>query len=78
MPTFTVQRGKRYQAILSLDWVERLASNEILAQKFRELGFSDVRVSGKGSTRSAEALWPAQAASAEIPAQIKSIKEVGA
>jgi len=58
--------------------VERLASNDLVAQKFRELGFSDVRVSGKGSTRRAEALWPARDASAEIPTQIKSITEISA
>jgi len=78
MPSFTVRHGKRYHATLSLNWAERLASNELIAQKFRELGFSEVRVSGKGSTRTAEALWPAHEASAEIPSQIKSIREVGA
>jgi hypothetical protein len=78
MPMFTVHQGKRYQATVSLNWVERLASNQLVAQKFRDLGFSDVQVSGRGSTRSAQALWPAQDASAEIPAQIKTIKEVDA
>jgi hypothetical protein len=78
MPTFTVRQGKRYRATILLNWVERLASNEIVAQKFRDLGFSDVRVSGRGGTRSAQAIWPAQNASAEIPPQIKSIEEVEA
>jgi hypothetical protein len=78
MPMFTVRQGKRYRATIVLNWVERLASNEIVAQKFRALGFSDVQVLGRGGTRSARALWPAQDASAEIPAQIKSIEEVEA
>ena len=76
MPLFTVRQGKRYRATVSLNLVERLASNEMIAQKFRDMGFSKVVVSGRGSTRSADALWPAQDASAEIPAQIKSIEEV--
>jgi hypothetical protein len=46
----------------------------MVAQKFRDLGFSEVRVSG--GTRSAHALWPLQDATAEIPPQIKSIDEV--
>jgi hypothetical protein len=75
---FTVHRGKRYRATILLNWIERLASNEIVAQKFRDLGFSDVRVSGQGGTRSAQALWSAQDASAEIPPQIKKIEEVEA
>ena len=78
MPVFTVHQGKRYQATISLNWVERLASNELVAQKSRDLGFSDVQVLGRGSTRSVQALWPAQDASSEIPAQIKSIEEVQA
>jgi hypothetical protein len=76
MSLFTVRQGKRYRATVSLNLLERIASNEMIAQKFRDMGFSEVRVSGRGSTRRADALWPAQEASAEIPAQIKSIEEV--
>jgi hypothetical protein len=76
MAQFTVYQGKRYGATISLNLVERLASNEMVAQKFRDLGFSEVRVSGRGGTRSAHALWPLQDATAEIPPQIKSIDEV--
>jgi hypothetical protein len=78
MPLFTVHQGKRYRATITLNLVERLASNEIVAQKFRNLGFSDVQVLGRGGTRSVKALWPAQDASAEIPPQIKSIDEIDA
>lgn len=78
MPTFTVHQGRRYRATISLNWLEQLASNETVAQKLRDVGFSDVHVSGRGGTRRAEALWPVRDASAEIPAQIKSIEEVDA
>jgi hypothetical protein len=78
MPLFTVHQGKRYRATVALNLVERLASNEIVARKFCDLGFSDVQVSGRGGTRSVQALWPAQDTSAEIPPQIKSIEEVEA
>jgi hypothetical protein len=78
MAQFTVHQGKRYRATISLNLIERLASNEMVAQKFRDLGFSEVRVSGRGGTRGAHALWPSQDATAEIPPQIKSIDEVEA
>ena len=37
---FTVHKGKRYRATLSLNAVERLADNALIASKFRALGFS--------------------------------------
>jgi hypothetical protein len=76
VPLFTVRQGKRYRATVSLNWVERLPSNQAIAQKFLDVGFSDVHVLGRGGTRSANARWPAQDASAEIPTQIESIEEV--
>ena len=44
----------------------------MVPQKLRDL---EVRVLGRGGTRTADALWPAQDASAEIPTQIKSIED---
>ena len=55
---FTVEQGKRYRATLSLKSVERLADNELIARKFRALGFAKVRVSGSGATRKVEGVWP--------------------
>ena len=76
MRQFTVHQGKRYRATISLNWLERLASNEIIAQTFRDVGFSEVQVSGQGNTRSADGLWAAADATADIPTRIKSIKEL--
>jgi hypothetical protein len=67
---FTVQHGKRYQAILALKPVEQLANNALIAQKFRDLGFSGVRVSGSGATRRVEGVWPGKDTSANMPPQI--------
>lgn len=36
---FTVQQGERYRATLSLNSVERLADNALIASKFRALRF---------------------------------------
>ena len=69
---FTVEQGKRYRATLSLKSVERLADNELIARKFRALGFAKVRVSGSGATRKVEGVWPGKDASAPLPSPDRS------
>jgi hypothetical protein len=76
MTAFTVQQGKRYRATITLGIFERLASNETIADRLRAAGFSEVRVSGSGATRHAEALWANADATAEMPPQIASVSEI--
>ena len=76
MATFTVHQGKRYRARISLGWIERFASNETIADRLRAAGFTDIAISGSGSTRMAEALWPQPDATAEMPKQIVEVVEV--
>jgi hypothetical protein len=76
MATFTVQQGKRYRATISLGFIERLAGNETIADRLRQAGFAEVRVSGTGATRYAEGLWASADATAEMPAQIASVSEI--
>lgn len=76
MATFTVQQGKRYRATIKLGWLESWADNETIAGKLREAGFTEVVVSGNGYERTAEALWPKESASAEMPPQITKVIEV--
>jgi hypothetical protein len=75
MATFTVCEGKRYRATITLGWLERWASNEMIADKLREAGFTDVTVEGSGGTRQAEALWPISDTTAEMPSQITAVIE---
>jgi hypothetical protein len=75
MPVFTVQRGRRYVATLSLGLFERFASNEMIEGRLREYGFADVKVTGSGSTREATASWPNEDATAEMPSQITAVRE---
>ena len=70
---FTVHQGKRYRATLSLSSVERLVDNASIAQKFRALGFTAVRVSGSGATRKVEGVWPGTDMSATMPRQIVAV-----
>jgi hypothetical protein len=50
----------------------------MIAAKLRNAGFEDVHVSGQGSTRQAEALWPRPDTNATLPSQVTSISEVEA
>ena len=70
---FTVHKGKRYMATLSLSSVERLADNALIARRFRALGFSNVRVSGTGAMRRVEGVWLRKDATAPLPRQIVAV-----
>jgi hypothetical protein len=76
MAAFTVQQGKRYRATITLGGIERWASNEMIAGKLREAGFSEVVVSGVGNTRTAEAVWSGADTTGEMPAQVTDIVQV--
>jgi hypothetical protein len=76
MATFTVRQGKRYRATITLSGIERWASNDMIAGRLRDAGFSDVMVSGLGTTRTAEALWPGADSTSEMPAQITEVVEI--
>jgi hypothetical protein len=76
MPVFTVQQGKRYRARITLGLVQSLASNEAVADKFQEAGFTEVEVSGSGRNRWGTGLWPHADAAAEVPSEITSVSEL--
>jgi len=73
---FTVHQGKRYRAIIALNSVEQLVDNALIAQKFRNLGFSRVRVSGAGATRRVEGVWPGKDTSTNMPPQIIAVAKL--
>ena len=70
MSRFTVEKGKHYRAKISLGPLQSNASNGTVADKFREVGFTNVAVTGSGRTRHARGLWPHDDAAAEIPSEI--------
>ena len=76
MARCSVENGKRYQATINLGFVQRLASNEMVADRFREVGFADVTVTGAGRTRLATGLWSGDDASAEIPDEVAQIEPI--
>jgi hypothetical protein len=76
--TFTVRRGRRYRATISLGLIESFAGNELIADKLRGAGFEEVSVSGSGTMRTAEGLWPNEDATAQMPEQITAVTEIEA
>jgi hypothetical protein len=78
MAVFTVRQGKRYRATISLGWLERWASNDTIAGKLRDAGFTEISVTGSGGTRYAEALWPGPDTTGEMPSQITEVIELTA
>lgn len=78
LSTFTVRRGRRYQATISLGLLESLAGNDMIADRLRAAGFTDISVNGSGTVRHAEALWPKDDATAEMPAQVSAVTEIEA
>lgn len=75
---FTLQKGKRYRTTLTLGFIERLASNDAIAEKFRDAGFTDVEVEGEGGQRYAEGVWGRDDYRPTYPAQISEVAEVEA
>ena len=66
---FTVKQGRRYKARIELGFFEQVASNSMIADKFQEVGFSDVSVTGDGSEREAIGRWNGQDTTAQLPSQ---------
>lgn len=75
---FTLQRGKRYKTTITLGFVERLATNDAIADKFRAAGFTDVEVEGDGGTRYATGVWSSDDLRPTYPPQISEVAEIPA
>ena len=73
MSEFTVEKGKRYRATITLGLLQSVASNEMVADKLIEAGFTDVSVTGSGRTRIATGLWAKDTVSGAIPSEISDI-----
>jgi hypothetical protein len=73
---FTVEKGKRYKAVLKLSGFESWASNQTVAAELKKYGFSDVEVTGQSYVRYATASWPNEDVTADLPEQISDVKEI--
>lgn len=73
---YTLEKNKKYKALIELTGFETWATNEMVAQKLEEYGFIDVSVSGDYNIRVVKATWPREDTTGEIPEQIKEIEEL--
>jgi hypothetical protein len=78
MADFTVEHGKSYQAKLLLQGLETWASNEMVAAKFGDLGFVDVKVTGSSNIRVASGTWTGNTATVDLPSQVLQAEELTA
>ena len=76
-PEFTVVKGHRYRATVSLSFVEaQFGRNDQIAERLTAAGFADVEVTGDGRTRTAEATWPKDDATGPIDSHISAITDI--
>lgn len=76
---FTVHHGKVYRAHLKLNFFESFASEEQVAEKFREIGFTNIHILGSGEDRYAVGTWNGPDESVPLTDEhIVSVQEVHA
>jgi hypothetical protein len=73
---FTVHHGKSYKAKVTLSGIEQFASNEMIAGRLTQIGFTDVTVTGGGRTRSASGRWTGPDTTVELDPHLSDIVEV--
>ena len=57
---------------------DQFASNDVIADKLRKVGFSDVVVIGNGSTRQAEATWNGPDTTAQLDSHLSNVVDFSA
>jgi hypothetical protein len=73
---FSLKKGKRYKASIVLGMFERMAGNEQIAAELRNVGFSNITISGQGGVRYVVASWDRPDADRDIPRQVHEIIEL--
>lgn len=70
----TVEQGRHYRATIRLGFFEQVATDQQIADKLTEAGFTGVQVFGTGRDRFADGTWPGSTMSAELPDQIIKVE----
>ena len=58
MTTWIARAGDIFAADVNLHWFEAAATDDMVALKFSDAGFTDVTCSGSGATRYVRGTWP--------------------
>jgi hypothetical protein len=78
MATYTVRKGRRYRATIALGLLQSVASNDMIADRFRAAGFADVEVKGSGCTRTAKRYGRTTMHAPISPTRLFSVEEIEA
>lgn len=70
-----LEKGEKYWGSVRLSFVESVASNDRVAQEFRDLGFTDVQVQGSGQVRTATGVWNGGNQEFELPQRVISFSK---
>ncbi len=76
MIRFALVKGGVYRARVVLGWAESFVGNEMVAARFRVVGFSDITVRGSGSQRIIQGSWWHDDVEGNMPPQIDEVIEV--
>lgn len=77
MHSVTLVQGSKYSAEITLNFLEKLAGNDTIAQKLRDAGFSNVEVVGDGAKRRAVGIWTgATRDNVELPKQVTAVRRI--
>jgi len=71
-----LETGTNYAATITLDFLERIASNGDIKEKFESIGFTQVQVVGSGRIRTAKGKWAGSTREVEIPEQVSNIEKL--
>lgn len=71
-----VEKNCHYEADIQLTGVQGFATNDMVAAKLKEVGFTNVIVKGFGTNRKATGFWPHASAKTLKPQQVLSIKKI--
>lgn len=73
---YTLERGKRYGAMIQLEGIETWASDDMIASKFEEFGFKDVQVSeAQDDRRIVWGTWGKANMVGDMPPQVVYVEE---
>jgi hypothetical protein len=73
---FTVRKSRRYHATVKLGGLEQWATNEMIADRLRRLGFTEIEVKGGGQIREAQARWSGPNTTASIDEHLSNVFEL--
>lgn len=74
--TVTLEKNAKYQATISLNFIEQIADNNFIAKKLIDEGFTNVTVTGSGAQREVTGVWSKENLTGPAPAKVIKIEKV--